>query len=187
MYYRNVMRRLVLLLSCLLAQASWSSGPPGEFVDEGVCPFECCEYGRWTAVQSVTVFDQVEGKPVAKLHPDESVDALTGDVYISEPGLVVVRRDYQSPESGRRYQAGDRMYVYTSQGEGFFRVWVDQAWLSEEITFLAGWDSCEEDDSCWGEVVRVPASRWWINVRQDNGQQGWVQDTDVFLGSDACG
>lgn len=187
MSYRKMTRRAVLLLSCLLAQGVWSSEPPTVYVDKGVCPFECCEYGRWTPVQAVTVFDQVDGEPVGELHPDVPIDAVTGDVYISQPGLVVVRRDYQSQESGHRYQAGDKIYVYTSQGEGFFRVWVDQAWLSEEITFLAGWDSCEENGSCWGEVVRVPAARWWIKVRQDNGQQGWVQDADVFLGSDACG
>ena len=188
MGYRKVLSRVVLSLSSLLmAQVSWSSEPPAAFVDEGVCPFECCAYGRWTAVQSVTVFDQVEGSVVGKLDPDETVDALTGNVYIRQPGLVVVRHDYQSAESGHRYQAGDAIYVYTSQGEGFFRVWVDQAWLSEEIAFLAGWDSCEEDGSCWGEVVREPVSRWWIKVRQESGQEGWIQDADVFLGSDTCG
>ncbi len=181
-------KSFVMVVGLLAVLSVQAAEPPASYVDAGVCPFECCTYGSWTAIQDVTVFDQVEdGKPVAKVHPEQPVHALTGDVHIRRPGVVEVRREHESAETGRRYLPGDKLYVYTYQGEGYYKVWFEQAWLSEEIPFLAGWAGCEEDDSCWGEVLSTPESRWWVRVRLESGLEGWVDDADGFFGKDACG
>lgn len=162
---------------------------PEELLDRDVCPFECCSYGDWIVLGNTPLFASPEptATTIAQLHKDDHVIGLTGDVYVQQPGRVVVTRPYTSNESRQHYAAGDELWVYTYQGEGFYKVWFADRFYSEEIPFMAGWDSCEEDDICWGKVVQTPKSHWHVQIKSNDGVKGWSHRPDLFGNKDTCG
>jgi hypothetical protein len=83
------------------------------------------------------------------------------------------------------------LWVYTYQGEGFFKVWYKGRIYSEELMFSPYGGStgrrCEETDDCWGELDKELNSVWWIKIRSADGRVGWTSAGENFSGADACG
>ena len=179
------MRTLSLVAAMLAAGGAVAAGtspPPARYVDEGACPFECCTYRDWTVQRATSLLVRPEhGAPqAAVVRPGQTVQALTGKVVVSRPGEFVVLHQPDG-DSGARYAVGDRVYVYTPLGEGYFRVWHAGRMYEEEATFLydgigASFDACERDGSCWGRRVALPRYTWWVKMRTPSGVVGWWEE-----------
>ena len=167
-----------------------SAGRPATCIDEGVCPFECCTYRQWTVEQTTPAFERPDPSSpiVGSFNPGQRVVGLTGRVETYRPGNVRVVKSYLSEISGRAYQPSDLLWVYTYLGEGFFKVWYQGQMFEEEVAFvhhgMGGWIRCAEQNSCWGQVVDLPDSSWWVKVRS---LDGWSDTARNFGDKDACG
>ena len=154
---------------------------PPIFVDDGTCPGEGCQYGVWRAESSVDVFDAPNRRRIGALTGGERVIAIRGHVRVTPRHGVVVR-------ASGPYQPGDEIYLLTSLGEGFFRIWHKGAirMSGEEVN-----PDCEGEPSCLERQIfqfdpgEAP-QEWWAQVRRENGQEGWVLNSGgVFVGADA--
>ncbi|HEX7051711.1 MAG TPA: hypothetical protein VF188_16015 [Longimicrobiales bacterium] len=162
---------------------------PDVYVDEGACPFECCQYGPWWADRGAVIRSEpADTAPViGTVQPGDTVQALTGQVR-TVPTPFVWKQDVEG-SGGHRYAAGDTLYVLTYLGEGFFRVWHEGEVFVESLDFSPyGGTSGKRCERCThGELLHELRSEWWVQVRLRDGTVGWTDATDAFLGKDACG
>ncbi len=174
--------------------------PPVPFIEKGVCPFECCQFGRWYAKSSLRAYE-AEGDTstlafVIAVH--DSFLAITGNVHMDKPGTVVVTKSVGS------FEPGDTLYTLSYRGEGFVDVWRDSTIADVEVF----WDCNDETDFTridpqdprWSEysgvLVSKPLMIWWVQVQNPKGQTGWIRlvnttiegfSTDEQIeGADAC-
>ncbi|MBS1969445.1 MAG: hypothetical protein JSU04_04025 [Bdellovibrionales bacterium] len=156
------MLRLLSILSITFLPRTLiaANAPPKIFVDKGACPFECCTYREWTTEKDTDLFDSVDGKKkVGKAKKGEKVTALTGEVH-TIPMKV-------------KTNEGKELYVLTSQGEGFWKVWEDGK-VVENVT------------ETW-QTEKPVQSTWWIQIKLSNGVTGWTKESKNFGNKDACG
>src|SRR5438270_9716950 len=64
-------------------------------VDFNACPFEGCQFGKWTARKPVAVFSSWNSarKRIAKLKTGEKVKAITGVSVVLQAGQGIFDRD----------------------------------------------------------------------------------------------
>src|SRR4051794_38625441 len=112
-----MMAPILLLLGVTTASHRAHREPPIPFVDRGACPFECCQYGEWTAIRQTRVLQrmQQDAKTAFVLAAGEKISALTGAVVTTRPGRIVV----MSPTKlgTRSFQKGDLIYILHYVGE----------------------------------------------------------------------
>ena len=161
---------------------------PPTFLDRGACPFECCTYQRWTVTKDTVAYDKPEkgSRRVGIFKKGSRVRGLTGEVLTTQPGKYVVTKPHE------KYKPGDILWVYTPQGEGFFKVWFAGTMVSEELDYMSGPHEesgikCDERADCWGRLETELKDEWWVKVRSPAGWIGWTNQTENFHGMDSCG
>jgi hypothetical protein len=180
----------------LPAQSKRMAKPPALYVDQGACPFECCQYGEWTASKPAPVYAQpVAGaQSLATVTTGTKIKAITGEVR-TRAGRFVVRKPMISMRTNangeqERYKPGDVIYVYTYHGEGHFTVWFAGMMYDESLGFSpAGGGSGrrgESDREGMGELDKELESTWWVRAKLPNGQIVWLRNPSGFDGMDAC-
>jgi hypothetical protein len=204
--------RIAGMVGLLLAlnQAPDNGAPRMPYVDQGACPFECCTYRDWVAEAGFQAVDfwTADGagkrKPAFKIVKGERVTAMSGVVLTTQPGVVRMikpgeievysKRLPQTPAEKIRLSEGDRLYIFTSQGEGYVSGWFKGRVLESFDTFgFAPAADCDKlKGGCVGIVERRPESEWWVKVRNRQGAIGWVRMpakpfTPGFDKMDACG
>lgn len=176
--------------------------PDSLFVRHGVCPFECCAYGEWTALDSVPLVDRARGSTrVGTIPTERSFEALTGTVFVTGLQLVVVsdsldRGGYPRPAAPAGPEQpvwepalfpGDTLVLLDYMGEGYFRLWRSGS-LFEAQQF---WE-----EGGVGSLVSPPAGHgfgdydavWWVRARAEDGLEGWFRPSDSRItGADLCG
>ena len=168
------------------------SGPRLPFVAKPACPFECCQYGRWTARVSLRVRPRVrELRAVAfTIAAGDSFTALEGEVWVNRAGLVIVQRRlpiYEREGAPTMLPPGERLFLLDYLGEGGWNAWTRGRRVGTN----------QED---WGDslvrVVRWPDFEWWVHVQTFDGRTGWVLVSDSRTpedsvlpvdGADGCG
>ncbi len=154
-------------------------------VDLNSCPFEGCQFGKWTATAKVVIYSSWEStrKPVASLAKGNEVTALTGVSVVFEPGKGVFNRDVPMYGASK----GDPAYMYQNCGEGEVDLWVHGRFLKcADLKFSwHGVEGCRKD--CDGRWLSMGRSEWWAQIRLKNGTTGWVLVNDNFGGVDALG
>lgn len=166
-------------------------------VREGACPGECCVYGAWMALDEIAVFAErrAERDTLFNLAEGELFVAVTGEVHVLEPAVVVVRGPYAAlamrpGETGLdslRFAPGDTVYALDYLGEGFFNLWVDGSTWEVEAFWGTPDDPPGVDRLAWAETD--PVTEWWVKVRTNDGREGWVEMKRgvPIRGYDACG
>jgi hypothetical protein len=175
------------------AQATASARPAEPYIDRGVCPFECCTYREWHAVNTIGVHasPRPEAVVVAHLSPTAPFDALTGEVHFRRVGVVLLQRSVtlrdEAAGDSLTLRSGDRAYVLSALGEGYYRVWVRGRIL--EVPFF--WDdraTYPRPTDEPGRLEQVPEKIWWVQVRTPTGISGWIRmDQAQVRGADQCG
>ena len=165
------MRRMTLgklgLLCVAAVGAVATDRPPTPFIDRGACPFECCTYRKWRALQPLKLVDRPGGKKiVGRLRAGETVDALTGETH-SAPLAMEAPVDIPAA----RVRKGDPIFVLHFEGEMTWKIWVRGKLTDAELLGLQ----------------RVPKTEWWAKVRTLRGVVGWVRAERNFENQDACG
>jgi hypothetical protein len=178
----------------LLVVTSDNSKPKLPFADQGACPFECCQSGRWTARSTGKAFTrQRKNSQITFLvRPGEEVTALTGVVVTRKVGVVKMEKtttfDVTVFKSGLQTKltltAGERLYTLHLAGEGMAVFWYKGTAYAGEL-YAEGVH--KGDVNFPWDVLSVPETEWWVKLRNGNGIVGWILNPINFHGMDACG
>lgn len=157
-----------------------------------VCPFECCQYGRWQAESDIPVYTRERDTThiVATIRKDDSFEAISGNVYMERFGEVDILRDVIMPnEKAPRYRRGETVLLLDYLGEGFYTVWRRDSLLIDGDFFRLPSDTADVPPDHAKGVLRVePISSWWVRVRLPDRTEGWIDMENAMVrGSDACG
>ena len=152
-------------------------------IDEKACPFEGCQFGPWTATDSVQLYSawKPERKLVGEVAKGEAVTAITGVHITLEPSEVLVT----APMPDYGLKPGDTVFGYMNLGEGYFSAWFNGNWVQEfdGSRFSSECGGCNRN--CTGKFVKPGRVEWWVEIKRKDGAIGWIKDTEKFDGKDA--
>jgi hypothetical protein len=147
-----------LILYCKFASNA-ADLPKVPFIQHDICPFECCQYGRWIARTELAVYKSENSSELADftIKPHEEFTAISGDVHIVKFGVVTLEKSFNG------FNKGDKVYVLSYRGEGIYDLWY-------------GGKIFESNDLFWtnGIMKQAPEIIWWVLVKKKNGMQGWL-------------
>lgn len=158
------------------AAAADPSRPPAEYVATGACPFEGCQYGRWTATKAVTLYDRPGGAALpARLAKGDVVTAEGGEVRATPVRAVVAKA---GPEDvARGLTEGSVVYALYPLGEGAVMVWKDGKTIDTSLDVELRFDPALPETG-------LPYV-WWAKVKRADGSTAWVKDASAdFSGTD---
>ncbi len=179
---RTVLSALFIGGCCLLSVAQ--APPPLPQVDRNACPFECCQFGRWTATRKITVYSdwRRSRRPLFDIKNGEAVTAVTGVFVTYRPGRLRALKDI--PELHVR--AGDTVLTYMYNGEGYFDFWVNGHSGNDQIyTAVPCADAPEKGTEPFCAVDNGD-KEWWVRIHTNSGRTGWVKGDGGFDGADSC-
>ncbi len=176
-----VMSVVVMLLSVAVTSQAQSARPNVPVIQHDICPFECCQYGNWTARSVLKAFKEEgdDSSVLFTIQAGESFTATGGNVHILKPGIILI------DESFGKFKKGDEVYVLSYRGEGEYDLWFSGKELSntEEV-----WSH--------GTLKQSPEFIWWVSIISKDGQRGWLrfknvsdsgfQTEDKVDGRDSC-
>lgn len=152
-------------------------------IDENACPFEGCQFGKWTALRSVPLYStwKPDRKILRHIAKGEAVTALTGINIVLEPMEIEVTAPM--PEYG--LEPGDMVFGYMNHGEGVFSAWFKGYWVEEfDGSGVQSPDGSGCLRDCRAVLRKEGRSEWWVKIRTKDGVIGWVKDTGSFDGKD---
>lgn len=196
-----MLQRLVVLAALTMSGLTgWEqrggspqSRPPMPLEEAGACPFEGCQFGAWTARETVVArrSRSTSGARSFTVRKGETVTALTGVLVITRPGRVQFRErtDLLTAEGQISVAPGDTLYLLGYRGEGFTDAWFKGRTYHEVDGAMEFFNAlCDtRPERCAGRVVERQQSIWWVQLRNGDGLVGWTNQTDDFDGEDAFG
>jgi hypothetical protein len=150
-------------------------------VDENACPFEGCQFGRWTAREPVQLYSswKSDRKPLRSLNKGEAVNALTGVHITFEPSEIEVT----APLAEYSLKPGDKIFEYMYLGEGVFNAWFNGFWVEDFDGSGIGRLGCNRN--CNAKLLKPGRSEWWVKLKTEDGSISWTNEADKFDGTDA--
>jgi hypothetical protein len=145
----------------------------------GVCPFEGCRLGAWTAREDVPLYTSPSGNlsPV-KITRGQAVTAVEAEVSAA-PRQGKVTRVYDT-DSQAGIKVGDVAYGLYPIGEGAIAVWHDAKVKNGSLDLTLDYDE--------PLATRPLQWTWWVRVRLGDGTEGWLKHPlGKFDGMDALG
>lgn len=160
-------------------------GPKVPFEDEGACPFVGCMYRDWIAKSGVPAHTERRmNAPVAfQVNAGETVTAVTGVVITTRSGRVGFRRTevLTTADGDVEIQSGQLLHLLASEGEGFWTVWHGGRVYRELDGGSFSSPGCQiEPARCPANILQRPQSVWWVQVRNKQGQTGWISEPEKF-------
>jgi hypothetical protein len=155
--------------------------PSVPYIVKNACEGEgCARAGTWAACSDVVALREkrLDAPVVFTIHGAEKFTALTIDLHVDVPGVVVFRHAMSNPP-GREgdqvdsiaFTPSDTLYLLNSLGEGDW-VWWFRGQLVQGYEF---WRDIKHDQVADSAVlVRRPKTIRWVRVRNAAGQEGWL-------------
>lgn len=159
------------------SNVSRQSLPPAPVIVPGACPFEGCQYGKWTAREAVPMYFR-PGGPVLKegIAGGQIVTAASGEVWATPQKATVIRTYKTDIQQG--INVGSVVYPLYPVGEGAVAVW-HQGKVKEGSMVL---------DVQYDQPVESLHWTWWVRVILADGTTGWVKNPQHhFDGTDRYG
>jgi hypothetical protein len=151
--------------------------PANRIVAAG-CPFEGCQYGRWTATRTQHLFAEPEGLRLAiDVLPGDSIDAQSGEIYARPRRARVAKAG--PDDRAQDIRDGDIVYALYPLGEGALALWEAGQMKSGSLDLVLDYDPplpAGEPPLNW---------TWWVKVRLVDGTIAWLKDPKDFRGMDA--
>lgn len=185
MKFKNII--LLVALICFLSAISNAQNerPKVPYIQNDICPFECCQYGTWVAKSHLKAYKK-EGDNTAiafTIKPGENFSAIRGNVHIIKLGIIVINK------TANTFNKGDKVYILSYRGEGTYDLWYKGKILDLNLDSM---------DKIWanGTLIQSPEFVWWVLVKNKVGKQGWLKlknitDTGFLIeenieGQDSC-
>jgi hypothetical protein len=150
-------------------------------IDGNACPFEGCQFGKWTSLKPVSIYTTWKSgrKPLLTLAIGEAVTTITGIHITFEPTEIQVT----APMPEYHLKPGDKIFGYMGLGEGVFNAWFNGYWVEEfDGSGIEGL-GCER--KCKATLLKPGRKEWWVEIRTGKGTTGWTNDADKFEGKDS--
>jgi hypothetical protein len=173
-----------------LASMSAQEKPPNPYKKTPACPFECCQFGKWTAVEPVQLLESPgSSRIVEEIPAKKTVEALTGEVLIDPTPYAIM-------ETRGLFKRGDVIFFLDYLGEGSTNYWyAGRASVPENLESRLAYGTYEDcqsngGDTCWLKRIhpeKAARSEWWVKIKSQTGKIGWVLVKGQFHGADACG
>ena len=179
-----ILMAIILLLS--VTSHAQDERPETPYIQYNVCPFECCQFGTWTARSLLKAHKREDDNTAIAftIKPGEKFIALEGNVHIVKLGMLILEKTVGN------FIKGDKIYILTYRGEGFYDLWYKGEVLDLEAENL---------DKVWAnsKIVNYPEFIWWVLVKNKDGKQGWLRlknnmsdggfgTEEQFDGADKC-
>lgn len=158
---------------------------------EGTCSFEYCTYTNWIALNNINVYQNPQDTTlVFVITKGEEFKAETGNVYITEPGLVIAKKSFVISDISPKWEVerNDTLYILAYEGEGYYNVFFqgnkssvsDHSWYNRRIN--------EPDETELAKQVRTVKTEWWVKIVDAKNRKGWIfMEQAQVNGHDACG
>jgi hypothetical protein len=186
-----LIRQFILTLFLLVAaEAQDTLRIP--YIDYGICPFECCRFGKWVIKSTIPVYKAENDTSAVEyfLKSDDTVFAETGNLHIEQFGKILVTKPINE------FNVGDTLIALSCWGEGSYRIW-SKGMFREVPIFWSTFADTKRNDRYSGIVIELPKMIWWVKFHNDSGKIGWLRlvNTDPFCfmieeniqGMDGCG
>lgn len=149
-----------LILYINLGAQAADAPPQVPYIQQDVCPFECCLYGKWIAKGALTVYKKEGGNSSVAftIKPGEEFHSIRGNVHIVKLGIVALEKSFDG------FAKGDKVYVLSYRGEGVYDLWHKGKGFESNDQFWAN-----------GVLTQSPEMIWWVLVRNKDGKQGWLK------------
>jgi len=159
--------------------------PAMPYIIKNACEGEgCARSGTWAACGDVPARREkrLDAPVVFTIHGGDKFTALTIDLHVEVPGMVVFRHPMSNaPEAEGNeidsiaFTPADTLYLLNSHGEGYL-VWWFRGQPGEGYQF---WRDIDEDEvtkypADTAVLVRRPKTIHWVRVRNAAGQEGWI-------------
>jgi len=158
--------------------------PAMPYIVKNACEGEgCARSGTWAACTDVAALrEKRAGAPVVfTVHGGEKFTALTLDLHIEAPGMVVFRHVMSNHPAEANdvdsitFTPADTLYLLNSHGEGYL-VWWFRGQAAEGYQF---WRDIDEDEvtrypADTAVLVRRPKTTRWVHARNAARQEGWI-------------
>jgi hypothetical protein len=205
------MPRTLLLLVAVWggAVSAHAQRPPNlPLVRHGICPWECCSLGDWTAHEPLTAHPTPRdtARIAFRIGPGDQVLADSADLYTLMYGVVIIRRpvrlaayidvdttrppatrdDSTALDLGRRtFMPGDTLLLIEHVPEVGDRAWTRYG----TVVVAPFWEEeAGERPDAPAEQRQAAVQEWWAHVRTKTGTAGWIQVLGHDIGPvDTCG
>ena len=177
---------LIVVVSTANLGGQGQTRPKLPFVDR-TCPFQDCRSRTWSVVAETRLFTSLgrDAGVTATLQPGMTVRGVSGLVVTTRLGRAVVT---ESMVTGRgpvtfKVRPGDPVFVlhYAAEG-GEFTFWLRGV---TDTAFIPDQDSCRRNPAiaseCAIQMVELPECVWWVQVRSQDGRDGWTRQLDHFV------
>jgi hypothetical protein len=182
---------VALLAACFASHPAFAQ-PPMPIITGG-CPMEYCSLGEWQATRATPVLREprTDADTAFLLIPGDSVVALSNRQQISRPGIVVFRRTHAFRVLDRKINdfvqltvpAGDTVYVTAISSEMTDSYLWYRGVSCPNSSGLDVYSERRATDEQPYDVLSLPTSEWWVDVRDRRGQVGWVLNPWHFDGA----
>jgi hypothetical protein len=145
------------------------------------CPVEYCCPQTWRAQRSTVLFSdwRKNRKPIGRVRANQTIRTVQHVTITRRPGLMRALRDDE------RVKAGQVIPVYVMHGEGIYSGWSENNWVN---VYDSGLECSEARKTpganfCWERLIVFD---WWVEVKTESGQVGWVRQSKYFDVPDSC-
>jgi len=159
--------------------------PAMPYIVNNACEGEgCARSGTWAACSDVTAVREkrLNAPAVFTIPGGDKFTALTIDLHIETPGMVVFRRAMSNAREAEgneidsiAFTPADTLYLLNSHGEGYL-VWWFRGQAGEGYQFWRDIDADEVTNypADAAVLVRRPKTIHWVRVRNAAGREGWI-------------
>jgi hypothetical protein len=130
---------------------------------------------RFKVQHTTSIYDTwtTKRKKIAGLARGAIVSGLRKLSVVYEPDIVTITAAMPQFE----LNAGDTIFRYTYEGEGFADFWIKGRWYKElDGSFITEQDGNGCSKNCSGKVTKLGRKEEWSHVRLQNGRDGWFRD-----------
>src|SRR6266852_4056292 len=153
--------------------------PPIPYIVKNACDGEgCLRPGTWAPYSDVAALREklLNAPVVVTIRGADKFTALTIDLHVEAPGMVVFRQTMSNPPGREGTQVdsiaftpSDTLYLLNSLGEGYW-VWWFRGQLGQGYEF---WRD-RKNPADPAVLVRWPNAIHWVRARNTAGQEGWI-------------
>jgi hypothetical protein len=164
MKFKNIIVLVPLILFLSAISHAQNERPQVPYIQHDICPFECCQYGKWIAKSPLKAYKK-EGDDASiafTIKPGEEFSATSGNVHIMKLGIITITKSFNT------FTKGDKVYMLSYRGEGAYDLWYKGKMLDLDLDSM---------NKVWtnGTLIQLPEFVWWVLVKNKDGNIGWLR------------
>jgi len=170
----------ILGLLALYALPVQAQTPATGWVVDSICPGEYCQYGPWTACDTVPLHQlpAADAPVVGHLGRGEVVQVPTGRIVAQPPGIAralrPLRLDADRLNTADVTQvtlaAGDTIYLLADLGEDYWVISI----RGEQVGHPTFWVAAPDTVMAAAVLLRPAVAEWWVTIRRPGFPDTWA-------------